>query len=149
MTTETDEAKIVPLRVRVTASSEARYRAAMAKLGYTKLSTFVRWALENSTSLVLNAPTPRVSPTQFAPVSPGHAKRAPSRPRAVTPPPPPVAAPPPVPAPEDVAPITVDALFQQPRVASIEEVFGVPLTETVADTEVPQEAPIVVDDSWM
>lgn len=149
MTTETDEAKIVPLRVRVTASSEARYRAAMAKLGYTKLSTFVRWALENSTSLVLNAPTPRVSPTQFAPVSPGHAKRAPSRPRAVAPPPPPVAAPPPVPAPEDVAPITVDALFQQPRVASIEEVFGVPLTETVDDTEVPQEAPIVVDDSWM
>lgn len=43
----------VPLRVRVSHLEAARYRAAMEKLGLDEMSTFVRWALENSTVQVL------------------------------------------------------------------------------------------------
>ena len=43
----------IPLRVRITDAEATRYRAAMTKLGLDEMSTFVRWALDNSTAQVL------------------------------------------------------------------------------------------------
>lgn len=67
------DSRSVPLRVRVTAAEAARYRAAMEKLGLDEMSTYVRWALANSTTQVLGVegskrveakPRPKLKPRQ-------------------------------------------------------------------------------------
>lgn len=49
-----EEKLVVPVRFRVTTQEEERYKAAMAKLGLLKMSTFLRWALNNSCTQVLD-----------------------------------------------------------------------------------------------
>jgi hypothetical protein len=64
--------KTVPLRVRVTEPEAQKYRRAMQALGLTEISTFVRWALDNSSEAVLRggvrpqAPTPPPEPVRMS-----------------------------------------------------------------------------------
>lgn len=72
--------KTVPLRVRVTEPEAQKYRRAMQVLGLTEISTFVRWALDNSSEAVLRGaarpqpPAPPPEPVRISrmpePVSP-------------------------------------------------------------------------------
>lgn len=48
-----NDQKNVPLRVRVTEAEAQKYRRAMQVLGLTEMSTFARWALDNSSEAVL------------------------------------------------------------------------------------------------
>jgi len=64
--------KTVPLRVRVTEPEAQKYRRAMQALGLTEISTFVRWALDNSSEAVLRggvrpqAPAPAPEPVRMS-----------------------------------------------------------------------------------
>ena len=76
--------KTVPLRVRVTEAEAQKYRRAMQALGLTETSTFVRWALDNSSEAVLRgavkpqAPAPPPEPVRVSRMAPPPAPPAPA-----------------------------------------------------------------------
>lgn len=146
--------KTKPLRVRVTPDDLQRYQLAMQRLGLVQLSSYVRWALENATKMVMAGPAsvqPVNALAQFAaPAGPPPQVPLPPRRRRVTAAP--VAAAPVVtcdacggphhvdvcPAWAAPAPVAAPAV----RLPSVEEAFGVPLAGG------PMPAPIVDGDDW-
>lgn len=81
--------KTVPLRVRVTEAEAQKYRRAMQALGLTEVSTFVRWALDNSSEAVLRggvkpqAPAPPPEPVRVSRMAPPMPPPAPATPEVV------------------------------------------------------------------
>ena len=142
----TRDAKDVPLRFRVTRKEHERHVAAATRLGISEMSTFYRWALENSTTQVLGPVAP--------PPQPQRAQRAAPAPRA--PPPPPPAPPPPPPAlPQKLADAgpayfevsEPEAFVPQPSAprGSPSELLGIPLTAPRTPVNV-RPAPFEFDD---
>jgi len=149
--------KSKPLRVRVTPDDLKRYEEAMTKLGLRQLSSYVRWALENATKLVMTSPAqpPVNALSRFAaPAGPSMAVPVPRRRRVAHTTPalvlcngceglsathtcegwaPPTEMQPPAAAPPAAA---------QARLPSVAEAFGVPLAGA------PRPAPLVDDDDW-
>ncbi len=153
--------KSKPLRVRVTPDDLKRYEEAMARLGLQQLSSYVRWALENATKMVMSNPVqaPVNALSRFAaPAGPPLQVPMPRRRRAARTTPAPVLCegceglseahtcegwtPPP----EVQAAVVTMPAISQGRLPSVAEAFGVPLAGGL--TRGPMPAPIVDDDDW-
>ena len=148
--------KSIPLRVRVSREDQLRYQQAMERLQLKNLSAYVRWALENSTKMVMNAATTPPPPSalqSFASTQPMAVQAPPPRRRR--------AVPPPTAAPtarcdacgaQDHRVESCPAFRSEPEappvpprhLPSVAEAFGVPLAGAGAVVE----APIVEGDDW-